>query len=150
MKTLRTLVLLPAFLLGAAASALADPAVDVYENPACPCCKDWVSHMNANGFKVKVHYVDNINVSRSKLGMPEKYGSCHTAVVDGYLIEGHVPAQDVKRLLAERPKAIGLAVPGMVTGSPGMEGPNPQPYETLLVKQDGNASLFARHRGVSR
>ncbi len=121
------------------------PQVEVYQNPACPCCKKWVAHLQSNGFKVKVNEVDDIDVARAKLGMPARYGSCHTAVVGGYLVEGHVPAGDIRVLLKERPKAIGLSVPGMVTGSPGMEGPNPQPYETLLIKPDGTASVFARH-----
>lgn len=77
--------------------------------------------------------------------MPQKYGSCHTAVIDGYLIEGHVPAPDIKKLLTEKPKAIGLAVPGMVTGSPGMEGANPQHYGTILVHTDNSASVYATH-----
>ena len=120
-------------------------SVDMYENPSCPCCKNWAAYMRKNGYEVNVHYVDDINVSRRKLGMPQKYGSCHTAVIGGYLIEGHVPASDIKKLLAEKPKAIGLAVPGMVTGSPGMEGPNPQHYNTLLVHTDKSSSVYVSH-----
>lgn len=119
--------------------------VEMYENPSCPCCKNWAAYMRANGYTVNIHDVSDIDVSRQKLGMPQKYGSCHTAVIDGYLIEGHVPVSDIKKLLAEHPKAVGLAVPGMVTGSPGMEGPNAQHFKTLLVRKDGSASVFANH-----
>lgn len=119
--------------------------VDMYENPSCPCCKNWAAYMRENGYTVHTHYVNDIDASRRKLGMPQKYGSCHTAVIDGYLIEGHVPVSDIRKLLAEKPKVIGLAVPGMVTGSPGMEGPNPQHYDTLVIQQDGSSKIFARH-----
>jgi hypothetical protein len=119
--------------------------VDMYENPSCPCCKNWAAYMRENGYKVNVHNVDDIDAARRKLGMPQKYGSCHTAVIGGYLVEGHVPVSDIQKLLTEKPKAIGLAVPGMVTGSPGMEGANPQHYNTLLVRSDGSASVYANH-----
>ena len=119
--------------------------VDMYENPSCPCCKNWAAYMRENGYKVNVHYVDDIDASRRKLGMPQKYGSCHTAVIGGYLVEGHVPASEIQKLLTEKPKVIGLAVPGMVTGSPGMEGANPQHYNTLLIRQDGTSTVYATH-----
>ena len=101
--------------------------------------------MQKNGFKVVSHEVDNIAVSRKKLGIPDKLGSCHSARIGNYVVEGHVPAQDIKRLLKEKPKAIGLAVPGMPPGSPGMDIPNSPPYETLLVQADGSTSTFAKH-----
>ncbi len=141
-------LLISALLFSIATMATAQPSgktVDMYENPSCPCCKNWATYMEKNGFQVRVHNVDDINISRQKLGMPQKYGSCHTAVIDGYLIEGHVPVSDIKRLLSEKPKAVGLAVPGMVVGSPGMEGPNPKPYQTLIIKPDGVSSVFASH-----
>lgn len=119
--------------------------VDMYENPSCPCCKNWAAYMRKNGYTVNVHFVDDIDASRRKLGMPQKYGSCHTAVISGYLIEGHVPASDIQKLLTEKPKAIGLAVPGMFTGSPGMEGANPQHYDTLLVHTENRSSVYATH-----
>lgn len=119
--------------------------VYMYENPSCPCCKNWAAYMRKNGYTVNVHFVDDIDASRRKLGMPQKYGSCHTAVIGSYLIEGHVPASDIQKLLTEKPKAIGLAVPGMVTGSPGMEGANPQHYDTLLVHTVNRSSVYAKH-----
>lgn len=119
--------------------------IDVYKNPNCGCCGKWVEHMQSAGFKVRVHELGEVAPMRQKLGMPERYASCHTAKVGNYLLEGHVPAADVKRLLRERPKAIGLAVPGMPAGSPGMEGPPPASYNTLLVKSDADSLIFARH-----
>ncbi len=128
-----------------AGTALAGAQVDVYKSPYCGCCAKWVEHMRAHGFEVSTHDVSDVPGKRRQLGMPEAYGSCHTARVGGYLIEGHVPATDVRRLLKEKPKAIGLAVPSMPQGSPGMEGARVVPYETLLVRDDGSNSVFARH-----
>ena len=121
------------------------PVVEVYKSAECGCCKFWAEHLEKNGFRVILHDVDDIPASRRKLGMPEKFGSCHTARAGQYLIEGHVPAADIKRLFKERPKAIGLAVPAMPPGSPGMESDNPIPYNTLLIEKDGKSRVFARH-----
>jgi len=121
------------------------PVVEVYKSAQCGCCKLWAEHLQKNGFTVILHDVDDIPAARKKLGMPEKYGSCHTAKAGQYLVEGHVPAADIKRLLKERPKAIGLAVPSMPPGSPGMESDHPVAYDTLLVGEDGKAKVFARH-----
>lgn len=121
------------------------PAVDVYKSALCGCCGAWVEHLRKAGFKVNEHNVDDVPKARRTLGMPERFGSCHTARVGNYVIEGHVPAADVKRLLAQKPKAVGLAVPSMPPGSPGMESPHPVPYETLLVQTDGSSRVFARH-----
>ena len=96
--------------------------VEVWKSPTCGCCKDWVTHLEANGFRVKVHDLGNA-AARARLKVPMKLGSCHTALVGRYAVEGHVPAADIRRLLKERPDAIGLAVPGMPVGSPGMDGP---------------------------
>ena len=105
--------------------------------------------MQSSGFAVKVHDTGN-NAARVRLGMPQKLGSCHTALVGGYVVEGHVPARDVKRLLKERPKALGLAAPGMPVGSPGMDGPayggRKDPYDVLLVQADGNTTIFRAYR----
>lgn len=126
--------------------AFAATRIHVYKNPDCGCCADWVKHLESAGFTVQVTEVSDTAETRKKLGMPEKFGSCHTATVDGYLLEGHVPAADVKRLLARRPKALGLAVPGMPAGSPGMEvGSRKDPYQVLLVSRSGNASVFASY-----
>ena len=135
------------FLLAAAFSAAAQalPTVEMYKNPYCGCCGQWAEHMRKNGFQVVAHDVEDITAKRASLGMPASVGSCHTAKVGGYLLEGHVPAADVRRLLKEKPKALGLAVPGMPAGSPGMDIPNSPPYETLLVAKDGGTTVFARH-----
>ena len=126
-------------------SGQALPTVEVYKSPQCGCCKFWAEHLQKNGFTVILHDVNDIPATRKKLGMPNQYGSCHTAKVGQYLVEGHVPAADIKKLLEKKPKAIGLAVPAMPPGSPGMESDNPVPYDTLLVGKDGKAKVFARH-----
>lgn len=125
--------------------AAASELVEVYKNPSCGCCGKWVEHMQKAGFTVRVHEVTDLAPIREKLGMPERYASCHTARVGGYLVEGHVPAADVKRLLKEKPKAIGIAVPGMPPGSPGMESPHPVAYNTLLVHSASESTIFAKH-----
>ena len=146
------------FLAVAAASALstaagrafaATPAapvfVEVWKDPNCGCCGDWVKHLEANGFKVKVNDSGN-TAMRTKLGVDNKYGSCHTALVGGYAIEGHVPAREIQRLLREKPQAIGLAVPGMPIGSPGMDGPaygnRRDAYQVLLLTRDGGSRSY--------
>jgi hypothetical protein len=124
------------------------PRVEVWKDPQCGCCGDWVRHLEANGFQVHVNDSGN-TLARGRLGVPEKLGSCHTAVVGGYAIEGHVPAADIVRLLRERPAAIGLAVPGMPVGSPGMDGPlykgRKDPYAVLLIRRDGSTRVFASY-----
>jgi len=125
--------------LPAAAQNAAKIAVEVWKDPSCGCCVDWVAHMEQNGFTVTVHETGNA-AKRAELGMPENLGSCHTAQVEGYVIEGHVPAADIHKLLAEKPDALGLAVPNMPLGSPGMDGPvyegRKQPYDVLLVSKN--------------
>jgi len=126
-------------------SGQALPVVEVYKSAQCGCCKTWAEHLQKNGFKVVTHDVSDVPAARRKLGMPGQYGSCHTAKAGQYLIEGHVPAADVKRLFREHPDVIGLAVPSMPPGSPGMESDAPVPYDTLLIGKDGKASVYARH-----
>jgi len=123
------------------------PAVEVYKSAQCGCCKAWAEHLQKNGFRVILHDVDDIPAERRRLGMPDKYGSCHVAKAGKYVVEGHVPAADIKKLLKQKPKAIGLAVPAMPLGSPGMEMEDgrSEPYDTLLVTPDGEAKVFARH-----
>jgi hypothetical protein len=123
------------------------PPVTVYKSPTCGCCMKWVEHMRKAGFEVAVNDVDNVHPVKMRVGVPPGKGSCHTAEVAGYFLEGHVPASDVKRLLGERPAAKGLAVPGMPLGSPGMEGPDGrvQAYDVELVANDGTTSRFSRH-----
>lgn len=130
--------------LPAALAQRALPPVIVYRSPTCGCCGDWVKHMMASGFPVEIHEVADTGPMRRKLGVPDEMASCHTAVVAGYLIEGHVPAADVKRLLREKTRVKGLAVPGMVAGSPGMEQGAPQPYSTIAFGAWGN-TVFERH-----
>ena len=121
------------------------PRVEVWKDPNCGCCRDWIAYLEREGFEVVAHDSGN-TAARRRLGMPSRYGSCHTAAVDGYVIEGHVPVEDIRRLLARRPDAIGLAVPGMPVGSPGMDGAIYQgrrdPYDVLRVARDGSAEVF--------
>lgn len=120
------------------------PKVVVYKNPACGCCGEWVKHMQANGFRVETHEVSDVAPIRHQYGVPDALASCHTSVVGGYALEGHVPASDVWRLLRERPSVKGLAVPGMVVGSPGMEQGPPQRFATISF--DGREKrVFAQH-----
>ncbi|WP_300338925.1 DUF411 domain-containing protein [Accumulibacter sp.] len=144
MKPLRVLFAVALF---SATSAFAEsaPRVEVFKSASCSCCGGWVDHLKANGFEVSTHNIDNVPANRKKLGMPDSVGSCHTAKVGGYLIEGHVPAADIQRLLKEKPKALGLAVPSMPAGSPGMESARPVPYDTLLVDRNGSTRVFASH-----
>ena len=121
--------------------------VTVYKDPTCGCCAKWVEHLRANGFATKVNEVANMNEIKEQNHVPRPTRSCHTAVVSGYVIEGHVPAADVQRLVKERPAGvIGLAVPGMPIGSPGMEqGNRVQPYNVLAFDKDGKTRVFASH-----
>jgi len=139
------LLLLPAPQALAQSRSAAQDSVVVYKSKSCGCCNDWVLHLRSNGFRVQAHDVNDVPGQRAKLGVPQNLGSCHTATVGGYAIEGHVPAADIRRLLRERPRARGLAVPGMPMGSPGMEGPRKDPYETLLFQSDGGYVVFERH-----
>ena len=144
-RTLRLFTLLTTLLLAGAVFAQSTLGIEVYKNQYCGCCHEWIKHLEKNGFKVTANDVPDTAPVRESLGIPVKLGSCHTAKIGGYAIEGHVPAADIKRLLKEKPKAIGLAVPGMPAGSPGMESPNPQPYNTLLVMKDGTTKVWAKH-----
>lgn len=133
------------------AMAANQPVVEVWKTATCGCCHDWVAHMQANGFTVVTHDVSESakSAKRASVGIPVDLGSCHTALINGYALEGHVPASDVRRLLKERPQAVGLAVPGMPIGSPGMDGPvyggRKDAYATLLVRRDGSSNIFQAH-----
>ncbi len=133
--------------IGVSATAVAcgEPAVEVYRSPTCSCCIKWVRHLESEGFTVAVNDVRDVRPLKAEHGVPESLGSCHTALVDGYVVEGHVPASDVKRLLAERPKVTGLAVPGMPIGSPGMEGPNPERYRVMSFDAAGRIETYSSH-----
>lgn len=119
--------------------------IEVFYAPSCSCCGRWVSHLEENGFEVAVTAVADVAVVRRERGVPPNLAACHTAFIGGYFIEGHVPAADIRRLLAERPAVQGLAVPGMPSGSPGMSAENPIPYNTLVLDADGNVEIYARH-----
>ncbi|CAN0098027.1 unnamed protein product [Chrysoparadoxa australica] len=125
-----------------APSATDWPDAVVYKSPTCGCCTEWVEHLRANGFPVQVREPDDLNAVKDRLGVPNDMRSCHTAEIDGYVIEGHVPAADIQRLLRRRPRAKGLAVPGMPLGSPGMEvDDRRQAYTVWLLQGDGKASF---------
>jgi hypothetical protein len=145
MKRRRFIAALALAVVAPAALAQEKLVVEVWRSPSCGCCGAWVKHLQENGFSTQVHFVDDTSAMRRSLGIPERFGSCHTAKVGGYAIEGHVPAGDIRRLLAERPKARGLAAPGMPAGSPGMDVPNSPPYEILLIGNDERSTVFARH-----
>jgi hypothetical protein len=135
----------PLALLVSAQSAVAATLL-VTKTAFCGCCKAWVERMKAAGFTVVVKDVDNVTPTARKLGVPDDLRSCHTSQIGGYAIEGHVPAEDIKRLLAEHPKAAGLAVPGMVMGTEGMEhGDHSMPYEVILFDRAGKTRVFAVH-----
>ncbi len=120
------------------------PPIVVFKTEGCGCCNGWVEHLRAAGFEVDARNVSDLTSVKRDAGVPEDLSSCHTALVDGYVVEGHVPADAVKRMLAEHPEASGIAVPGMPVGSPGMEGSNPRPYEVLMFDRQGGRSVYAR------
>lgn len=141
-----------AVLLAAGKGAMAQgalPKVQVWKGPSCGCCKDWIAHLKQQGFAEFETHDEGNDEARQRLGVPVALGSCHTARIGRYAIEGHVPAREIKRLLKEQPDAVGLAVPGMPLGSPGMDGPayggRRDPYEVLLVRRDGSTRVFARY-----
>jgi hypothetical protein len=139
-----------AFILGTPALSLParlaadDNDIDVWKSPTCGCCRLWVDHMRANGFRPRVQDVPDVTPFKRKYGVPAPLESCHTAVVAGYALEGHVPADVVRQLLKQRPRVVGLAVPGMPMGSPGMEGPRKDKYDVIAFEKGGKTSVFAR------
>ena len=142
----RTFLALAPLALLACAQAAAAQVVEVVKTPWCGCCGHWIEHLRAEGFEVRVTDAEDVTPTARRLGVPDDLRSCHTASVEGYAIEGHVPAADIRRLLAERPDAAGIAVPGMPVGSPGMEqGDRRQPYTTILFRRDGARTAFAQH-----
>ena len=146
----RTLLVLSLMIFGVTPVAAADTpwSIEVWKSATCKCCGAWVKHLEANGFAVTVNDTDASALAALKrqAGVGDKLASCHTAKIDGYVVEGHVPSSDIKRLIAERPDATGLTVPGMPVGSPGMEqGAEFEPYDVLLIKKDGATEVFAKH-----
>jgi hypothetical protein len=142
------LVALAALPLASLAQKAGKTLVEVWKDPNCGCCQDWVKHLQDHGFAVKVNESGN-SAMRAKLGIPPKLGSCHTGFVGGYALEGHVPAREVRRLLKEKPEAVGLAVPGMPVGSPGMDGAvyggRRDPFDVLLVRKNGESQVYASY-----
>ena len=136
-----------ALLLASLPALSAGPQISVYKTKTCGCCGKWVEHLKANGFTPVVTDVPSTAEYRQKYGVPDQLMSCHTAVVNGYTVEGHVPAADVHRLLKQKPKAKGLAVPGMPLGSPGMEANRRDAYSVLLFRADGTTSVFQKYSG---
>jgi len=151
-QTRRTALFTAAAVLFAPAGARAAKAreITVYKTPWCGCCGGWVKRLQAAGFKTEVVEVQDLAPIRQKYGVPFELSSCHTGVAGGYVFEGHVPIADIKRVLKEKPKALGLTVPGMPIGSPGMEVRNaaPESFDTLLLLKDGATRVFARHPSV--
>jgi len=127
------------------AESAAAPLVKMYKSPTCGCCGKWAEHMRAAGFAVEENSVDDVVPYKRQYGVPAELFTCHTAIVEGYVIEGHVPAEDVWRMLRERPAIKGIGVPGMPIGSPGMEGPDPDDYRTFAFTAD-SSYVFAVHR----
>jgi len=135
-----------AFLALTLAAAAHSATMTVYKSPSCGCCAKWVEHVERHGFTVKTIPTEEMAAVKTKIGVPDTLMSCHTTLVGGYVVEGHVPAADIKRLLAKKPRARGIAVAGMPIGAPGMEhGDHREPYSTMLIGKDGKATLFARH-----
>ena len=130
--------------LAAAAETKAGPEIVVRKSPWCGCCSGWVTHLQKKGFKVAVENVENLELYKKLAGVPEKLKACHTAVVSGYVVEGHVPAASIRKLLAEKPKARGIAVPGMPMGSPGMGGSR-QRFNVLIFYRNGSSKVYAAY-----
>lgn len=119
--------------------------VVMYKRPNCKCCNKWAAYMEASGYSVAVRPTKRLAAFKKKFGISRKASSCHTALINGYVVEGHVPVEDVKRMLKEQPEAIGITAPGMPKGSPGMPSPNPEPYKVYLIGKDGSLSVYAQH-----
>ena len=121
------------------------PHLVVYKSPTCGCCVKWVEHVNAAGFTSETTNLPDVSPIKARYGVPAQLASCHTSLVGGYVIEGHVPAEDIRRLLRERPAVVGLAAPGMPAGSPGMDVPNSPPFQVLSFDKQGRTKVFATH-----
>jgi hypothetical protein len=138
-------ILYPAPALSDADETASAPHVEVFKTPACGCCTKWARHLEENGFDIQITETNDLAKLKRRHGVPDDSHTCHTAVVEGYTIEGHVPAADIQRLLAERPDVTGLVVPGMPQGSPGMESPTPQPYTVFTFDESGRKAVYSRH-----
>lgn len=132
--------------LGLSAAAQAGQTITVYKSPSCGCCKQWVSYLEDNGYQVIARDMPDLRFVKTMSGVKPQYASCHTAVIDGYVVEGHVPVADIERMLKERPDVIGISAPGMPVGSPGMEqGDRRDNYRVVTLEKDGSARAYAEH-----
>ena len=132
--------------LGALAEGPTDmTSIEVHKSATCGCCNKWIEHLHGAGYAVVAHDTDKMSAYKMSVGVPAELQSCHTATVEGYVIEGHVPAREIERLLRERPEAVGLSVPGMVSGSPGMENGIVEKYDVILFKADGTSEIYASY-----
>jgi hypothetical protein len=138
------LLAVPSLVLAGAALAQQRVPAKIYRTPGCGCCMGWVRHLQSNGFAPAVNDLEDLGPTKERLGVPRDLESCHSAEIAGYVIEGHVPAPAIRTLLALKPDFVGIAVPGMPIGSPGMEGPNPERYEVIAWRKDGARSVFMR------
>lgn len=144
MRFPHTPMLIGALLMAGTAQAAQE--ITVYKSPTCGCCKKWVSYLEQQGYQVKTQDMQDMRFIKSMSGVKPQYASCHTAVIDGYVVEGHVPAEDIARLLKERPAVIGISAPGMPVGSPGMEqGARRDNYNVITLEKDGQTKVFAQH-----
>ena len=152
----RSVVMVLGGVAAAAAGAMAFPGlfgssparaveIVVYKSPSCECCGEWAKHLRSNGFDVSVKNMEDMEPVRKQAGVPDDLQSCHTAFVDGYAVEGHVPAENIHRILADRPNIKGLAVPGMPASAPGMDGPDPEPYTVFSFDGDGKSEVYASY-----
>ncbi len=146
-KSMALLVLVLSLGVARGEAPAAAPVIKVWKTPSCGCCGKWVTHMQRAGFRLEVADVPDVDPVKAANGLPLRLASCHTALVDGYVIEGHVPASEVRRLLKERPGILGLAAPGMPAGSPGMDIPDSPPFDVLAVGRDGATRVWSTHRG---
>ena len=143
-KTLTAIIFMAYSLVARATDPL--PEMVVYKSPTCGCCSEWIDHLKENGFQVTFKNVSNLNQYKQKADLPYGLGSCHTGFIEGYAIEGHVPAEDIKKLLQTKPNIRGIAVPGMPMGSPGMDfGTQKESYKTLSYTRDGTIDIFSQH-----
>ncbi len=151
MKSLKMIlgaILLMGAFSGQAEEAVADKEMTVYRSPTCGCCGKWIEHVKQNHFAIKDIVSDDMQAIKKKYGVPENLASCHTAIVDGYVIEGHVPAADIEKLLQTKPKVIGISAPGMPMGSPGMEmGGRADDYDVVSFDSAGSVQVFSAHKG---
>jgi len=127
------------------AHAFAAEEITVFKSATCGCCGKWIEHLRKSGYNVRVSNVEAMSAVKARFNVPAEMSSCHTAVIGGYVIEGHVPASDIQRLLKEKPKVAGLAAPGMPPGAPGMEGSRAEPYSVMSFTKDGGSAVFAKH-----